>query len=185
MSDDPAAAPRPRPAYGEYATPEEQRAAIRQPMPEPAAPAPSAPQPASPVPGHARPARPTTRAATPSRAADRVVTFALLAYGLITVVGAAPQLWHFTEFAQTALDVAGIDATFTNTAQGDVWGPVGAIVYIVGWLVTAVLSWMSIMRGRVSWWIPLVGAILTSVAVTVCLTIPLFGDPALFGPLAG
>ncbi len=126
-----------------------------------------------------------TQAATPSRAADRVVTFALLAYGLFTVVGAAPQLWHFTEFAQTALDVAGIDATFTNTAQGDVWGPVGAIVYIVGWLVTAVLSWMSIMRGRVSWWIPLVGAILTSVAVTVCLTIPLFGDPALFGPLVG
>lgn len=190
MSDNPPEDPRPRPAYGEYATPEEQRAAIREPAPETASvPSVSAApivEPARPArSGAARPARATTRAATPTRAADRIVTFALLAYGLFTVIGAVPQLWHFTELAQTALDLAGVDATFTNTAQGDIWGPVGAIVYILGWLVTAALSWVSVSRGRISWWIPLVGAIVTSLAVTVCLTIPLFGDPALIAGLAG
>ena len=127
--------------------------------------------------------RPTTRAARPSRAADRIITVALLVYGLITVISAVPQLWHFAAFAKTWLDLAGIDATFTNTAQGDLWGRIGALVYIVGWILTAALSWRSMGRGRLSWWIPLVGAIVTFVVVSVCLTIPLVSDPAVSGYL--
>lgn len=197
---DPSAAPggdgapdpelRPRPAYGEYATPEQQRAAIRQPGPEASAPPVGTAAPVAPAPSTAStfvPARPThatTSAARPTRTADRVITVALLAYGLITVISAVPQLWHFTDFAQTAMKIAGIDAPFTNTAQGDLWGRIGAIVFLVGWLLTAALSWRAIARARLGWWIPLVGAIVTFVMVTVCVTVPLFGDPAIVAHVA-
>lgn len=127
----------------------------------------------------------TTSAARPSRTADRILTLALLAYGLVTVISAVPQLWHFAEFAQTWMTLAGIDATFTNTAQGDLWGRVGAIVFVAGWLLTAGLSWRAISRGRLGWWIPLVGAIATFIVATVCLTVPLLGDPAIVARFGG
>lgn len=165
-----------RPQYGEYATPEQQRAAIRQP---PVAEQP-APVTAPPV-RHPTAAHPTTRAARPSRTADRVITFALLAYGLFTVVSAVPQLWYFADFAQSWMSLAGIDATFTNTAQGDLWGRIGVGVFVLGWLLTALISWRSLARGRLTWWIPLVGAIVSFLLVSACLTIPLLGDPAIMG----
>lgn len=193
---EPSAAARPAPHYGEYATPEQQRAAIREPVESPASepgrlsasPAPGA-QPVQQMPHGVMPTRtasnPTTSAAQPSRTADRIVTVALLAYGLITVISAVPQLWHFAGFAQAWMDLVGIDATFTNTAQGDVWGRVGAGVFVAGWLLTALSSWRSLARGRLSWWIPLVGAIVSFVIVSVCLTVPLLGDPAITGHFGG
>ena len=169
--------PRPRPLYGEYATPEEQRAAIREPALAASTPAAHVPMPA-PV-GHPPPAHPTTRAARPSRTSDRVITAGLLIYGLITVISAVPQLWNFDEFAQTWMNLAGIDATFSNTTQGLIWGHIASIVFISGWLATALWAFSAVMRGKLAWWIPLVGAIATFVVVSVCLTVPLLGDPAI------
>lgn len=180
--NDPVPDPRPRPAYGEYASPEEQRAAIRQPA-EPATPAAPAghrahpPMPHGTDPRRAAP-HPTTSAARPTRTADRIITIALLVYGLVTVVSALPQLWSFAGFAQDWMRLAGIDAPFTNVAQGDLWGKTGAAVFLVGWMATALLSWRSLIRRRLSWWIPLVGAIVTFVVASICLTLPLLGDPA-------
>ncbi len=179
---------RPRPAYGEYATPEQQRAAMGMPAPEASIPLPAAPvSPRLPVDAPFTPVRPThatTSAARPTRRVDRIITFALLAYGLMTVISSVPQLWHFTDFAQTWMTLAGIDATFTNIAQGDLWGRIGAFVFAAGWVLTAVLSWRAVARARLSWWIPLVGAIVTFLVVTVCLTVPLIGDPAIAGHFA-
>jgi hypothetical protein len=184
---------RPRPQYGEYATPEEQRARIaalggEAPHPDvvetaqvPAGSAASDPHDsarqrlASP--------RPTTSAARPSRLADRVITVALLAYGLVTVLGAIPQLVDFTGFAQTWMDMAGIDATLADPAGGRAWGITAAVVYGAGWLLTAVLSWWSLSLRRLSWWIPLVGAIVTFVIVSLLLAAPLLSDPGVLDGL--
>ena len=35
------------------------------------------------------------------------------------------------------------------------------------------------VAGKLAWWIPLVGAIVTFIVVSVCLTVPLLGDPAI------
>ena len=183
-----------QPQYGEYATPEEQRAAIREPAPGGApvvAGAPAAPTrrdaPADPHrPAHAHGgsaghplSRPTTTAARPPRRADRIITLLLLVYGLITVASAIPQLWHFAEFADAWMTLAGIDGTFTNIAQGELWGRIGVAVFVIGWLVTAGLSGLALSRGRLGWWIPMVGAIVSFIVVSVCLTVPLLGDPAI------
>lgn len=167
--------PRPRPQYGEYATPEQQRAAIG--VPEEVA-APSAP----PEPAHRPPTAPaTTVAAQPTRLADRIITVALLTYGLVTVIGAVPQLADFTGFAEQWMQMAGVEGDFTNTASGSLWGTVSVWVLVGGWILTAYLSWLSLSRRRVTWWIPLVGAIVTFGIVTVCLVVPLLGDPAVTG----
>ena len=196
--DSPAPDGRPRPAYGEYATPEQQRAAIRQPA-APAASAGFEAGAASHGPSQSEwrgadagglraPHRPsphaTTTAARPSRTADRVITLALLAYGFVTVVSAVPQLWQFAEFAETWMKLAGIDATFTNIAQGNLWGRIASGVFVFGWLVTAALSWWTLRRRRLAWWIPPVGAIVTFGIVTICLMVPLLGDPAIYAHFA-
>jgi len=112
--------PRPRPQYGEYATPEEQRARIAQPdatdalqagvHPEtgrsgsgPRVSAAHAPQ---------SPARPSAAApATGWRLADRVVTIGLLVYGLFNVIFTAPRLFDFAGFANEYLALLGVDAS--------------------------------------------------------------------------
>lgn len=175
--------PRPRPQYGEYATPEEQRARIRRP--EPAA-VPQAPAPdRAPYVPHPPTPRPTTTAARPSRTADRVITLALLAYGLVTVLTAVPQLLDFAAFAEAWMEMAGIEEEFTNTAQGAQFGAIGAVVFAAGWVLTALISWRSLSRRRLTWWIPLVGAIVTFLAVSSLLTVPLLGDPAIARHFSG
>jgi hypothetical protein len=72
----------------------------------------------------------------------------------------------------------GITAQFTNVDAARLWGVVAAIVLVVGYLATAVLAVRRVRRGRLAWWIPLVGAAVTFIAVYVCIAIPLFGDPA-------
>ncbi|MBN9169087.1 MAG: hypothetical protein J0J11_04055, partial [Microbacterium sp.] len=36
----------------------------------------------------------------------------------------------------------------------------------------------TLRRGRISWWIPLVGAVVTYAVVYICIAVPLLGDPA-------
>lgn len=174
---------RPRPQYGEYATPEEQRAHILQPAPVPPPVDPAGGP--SPYVAHPPTPRPTTTAARPSRTADRVITLALLAYGLVTVITAVPQLLDFTGFAETWMEMAGVEETFTNTAQGEQFGTIAAVVFGAGWVLTALLSWRSLARGRLTWWVPLVGAIATFLAVSALLTVPLLGDPAISSHFSG
>jgi len=169
----------PRPQYGEYATPEQQAERMRASGAHGALP--DAPV-FTPHPPHA-PA--TTTAARPTRTADRIITIALLAYGLLTVLSAVPQLLDFTGFVETWMDVAGVDAEFTAVEVGQRWGLIAALVFAGGWLLTAALSWWSLARRRRAWWIPLVGAIVTFVVVSVCLSVPLLADPAIMDHIVG
>lgn len=182
MSGASAPDPRPRPQYGEYATPEEQRARIAQPdvglVYEPA-PVPEQPVPVSPA---ERPAA-APETATRSRAVDRIVTFALLAYGLVNVVASFPALVDFTEYTDTMFGLLGVDATLSDPAAGRPWGIAAAIVLAAGWFVTAVVSWMSVRRGRLSWWIPLVGGVVFMSASAILVLIPLMNDPAVWSAL--
>lgn len=159
---------RPAPRYGEYATPDEQRAAIRQPLPD-------APAPAGPAPVAEQPVTSRTRGSR----ADRVITLALLVYGLLTVVTGVPQLLDFTGFMDAWRDVAGVETPFTNVEEGRRWGAIGAAAFAGGWLLTALASVVLLRRGRAAWWMPLVGAIATFLVVSVCLSVPILGDPGM------
>ncbi|CAI9386753.1 DUF6264 family protein [Microbacterium sp. T2.11-28] len=174
--------PRPAPQYGEYATPEEQQEIIRRSGgPQGAVPAGDAqvlPVAVPPPSVASTPAPEAAAAAANPRRRDRFVTIALLAYGLFTVVTTIPQLIDYAAFAELWMRMAGIDADFTAVAEGRAWGTTAAVLFAVGWIVTALLSWRAIVRGRLSWWIALVGAVVSFIVVSICLSVPLMSDPA-------
>jgi len=176
---------RPRPQYGEYATPEEQRARIRQPV-EPSAPDAARP-PAPATPGRATTPAPATVAAAPAatrpRYVDRVVTFALLAYGLVTVIGSIPAAADYTQFAATFFEALGVEQTLSDPAGARGWGLASALVLGLGWLLTLAVSWRSVRAGRLSFWIPLVGGVVFNGISSVLLVVPLASDPAVWSAL--
>lgn len=184
---DPAGGERPRPQYGEYATPEEQRARIRQPEASAALEdgrSPSAPidqrAPVDPViPGPVAGTRPATR----PRFVDRVITFALLGYGLFTVLGSIPAATDYTQFATTFLQVFGVDQALSDPASARGWGLAAALVLGIGWVATLGLSWISLRAGRISFWIPLVGGVVFNLVSSVLLVAPLMADPAVWSAL--
>ncbi|WP_375383807.1 DUF6264 family protein [uncultured Microbacterium sp.] len=199
MSEDTtrAEAARPRPAYGEYATPEEQRARIQQPDltyaletgqdPERVKSAPGAPaEPHAPAPDWV-PLPPNVDAAAASRAGrrriDLTVAMVLLGYGLVQVILTSIQTLNFSAFAQQFMTLAGISGDFTNVDQGRTWGWIGAIAFSVGWILTAMIVFLRARRGRTVWWVPLVGAAISFILLTVCLMVPLLSDPAITSSL--
>ena len=177
MSDQKPDSP-PRPQYGEYATPEEQRARIRQPdVTESLAAGRMAPEPAAPQTGPV--AAPTTTA-RPVRRFDRIITFALLAYGLVTVITSIPAFADYGTYADFVFDFLSIDAQLTDPAAGRPWGIAAALVLAVGWFVTAAVSWWSVRRGRLTWWIPVVGGIIFMTMASFLLLVPMMGDQAVW-----
>lgn len=183
---------RPRPQYGEYATPEEQRARIAEPpkwMLEPeAAAAPGAPgvtddaarpstQAPPPVPGAA--------VVAPKKRADRFVTLALLAIGLYTVLSSVFTATDFRAFSAQWMEIAEIDGTFTNIDQGTLMLQISVAVMAAVWVITAWLSFRLIARGRISWWIPLVGGVVANLISSVLIGIALLGDPAVMDYITG
>ena len=200
---------RPRPQYGEYASPEEQRARIQQPDitreletgqavtdPAPNGAAVSVPgslrdpsQPVGPA-QRSQAAQPSAPAAVPAKTArprtvDRIITFALLAYGLINVVTAFPALVDFGAYAETMFDMMGVDAVLSDPAAGRPWGIAAALVLAVGWFITAALAWWSVRRSRFSWWIPLAGGILFTLIAGSLMLVPLLSDQAVWEALVG
>jgi len=167
---------RPRPQYGEYATPEEQRARIRQPAPEQRAPSMPPPQTPRPV------VAPAIRTARP-RLLDRVVTLVLLGYGLVMVVTSIPTFVDYGVYAGQLLSILGLDVSLSDPAAGRGYGIAAAVVLAVLWLAAALLSWMSLARRRLTWWIPLVAGVVANLVTGVILTVPLMNDPAVWSAL--
>ena len=159
--------PAPRPQYGEYATPEEQRRLAGLPpldaVPVTEVPAEPAPEPAAPA-GRGN--------------VDRIVTIALLAYGLVNVVMTAISYLDLPTVLQQSMQILGIEGDFTNFAQGRLAGAVAAVVLVIGYALTALAAFRRLRAGKKSWWVPLVGAVATMIVVTICIMIPMLGDPA-------
>jgi hypothetical protein len=175
MSDGNDEGGRPRPQFGEYATPEQQRAHIREPVPEPPAPQHPVPPPAAPrmAPVPAQP-----MAGRPPHQVDRLVTIMLLGFGLVNVVLQLPHYFDMGSYAGEFMKLLGIPGTFTVTPAAQAWGIAAAAVYAVGYLATAMLSLRRIRQGKRAWWLPLVGAIVTTLIAGICVWIPLMADPA-------
>jgi hypothetical protein len=180
--------PRPRPQFGEYASPEEQRARIQQPdatwalesgqsLDDPARP----PAPPAPVPASVQ-----TPAAVPSprpRRADRIATFALLGYGLFTVLTSIPSLADYSGYVDTLLSVMGVEAEYSVPAGAQIWGIAAALVLGLGWIATAALSWTNLRRGRLTWWIPLTAGVVLNLIAGALMLVPIMSDPALWNAL--
>ncbi|WP_164861877.1 DUF6264 family protein, partial [Microbacterium sp. CPCC 204701] len=119
------------------------------------------------------------------RTVDRIVTVALLAYGLFNVLSSFPAFLDYGAYAETMFAVMGVEAELADPSAGRLWGIAAAVVLAVGWIATALLSWRSLRRGRITWWIPLVGGIVFTFAAGVIMVVPLTNDPAVWDALVG
>ncbi|MFF1538464.1 DUF6264 family protein [Microbacterium sp. NPDC058269] len=164
-----------RPQYGELATPEEQRRAAGLPPLDEVVIVP----PAATFPPAAQTEGPTGDSSTKrSHPLDRFATIAMLAYGLINIVVTGLSYLDLPSVMNQTMKILGIEGEFTNFAQGKTWGMIAAIVLVVGWSITAALSIRRLRRGRITWWLPIVGAIITMGVVSVCIAVPMMSDPA-------
>lgn len=166
-----------RPQYGEYATPDEQRRLAGLP---PADAVPAAP---------AMIERPVQtgpdRSIAKARPWDRIITIALLAYGLVNVIMSGISYLDLPTLMNESMRILGIEGEFTNFAQGKLWGTTAAVVLVVGWAITAWLSLRRLRTGKLTWWVPLVGAAVTILIASICIVVPMMGDPAFLAYIDG
>jgi hypothetical protein len=169
--------PRPRPQYGEYATPQEQAKAVGA----------SAPHLGHDL-GHAT-ASPSTYSAPPTattapRRWDLVLSTALLAYGLINVFSG------FFQFSDLGRLINGVYATqgvgqFTPTSLSTTLGIVINVTDVVLWIATAFVTVRLLRRQKLAFYVPLIGGAVASIVAASCLMVLLFSDPAFSAYLNG
>ncbi|MFJ4044702.1 DUF6264 family protein [Microbacterium sp. NPDC089987] len=166
-----------RPQYGEYASPEEQRARAGLP-PLSAEPAASASSP--PLAGPAAPSRPARPAlgGAPAQPVGRLVTLVLLGLGLVNVLSSIPQFVNMAPTLSESMKMLGLEGEFTNYAAARTWGVIAVVILLAGYAVTAWLSFRQLKRSRSAWWIPLVGFVITMSLVSACISVVMFSDPA-------
>lgn len=165
-----------RPQFGEYATPEEQRRLAGLPPVDAVAEETAV---VAPAPAVAPAAQPR------GRRWDRIITIALLAYGVVNVFMSGMSYLNLPDLMNQSMQILGIEGEFTNFAQGRVWGTVAAIVLVVGWVITAWLSMRRLRSGKITWWLPLVGAVVTILIASFCIAVPMMSDPAFMAYLDG
>lgn len=170
-----------RPQYGEYATPEEQRRLAGLPPLDAVAEEPDATA-ALPA-GSASSAAPVAVDTAPAAAAnprrwDRIITIALLAYGMVSVFITGMAYLDLPSLMNDTMKILGVDGEFTNFAQGKLWGTIAAAILVAGWVLTAWISLKRLRTGKLTWWVPLAGAAVTMVIVSICLSVPMMNDPA-------
>ncbi|MDI6944058.1 DUF6264 family protein [Microbacterium barkeri] len=158
---------RPQPRFGQYATPEEQRAR----MGLPSAPETRAPVPAAPV---APPSADAAPRLSGGRLIDRAATVAMLVYGIFSVIQSIPLVLDTTRLLETM----GLDVELADPAGVRIWGVAAVIVLTLGWMATALLSWRVARRGRLTFWVPIAGAVVFNLLASIVVVIPLVSDPA-------
>jgi Family of unknown function (DUF6264) len=154
MSDE-----RPRPEYGEYATPEQQAKAMgREHVPPVAEP--------TPPPTASAGERPPTVQPQPLGAVlNRVATIVFLAYGAIMLINDIPVYLDFADSFNKVLSTAGYSLRVTSAFNAV--GTWALVANIVLYLATVALSFWQLRRGKLSFYIPIVGFVAFVVVVGI------------------
>ena len=196
---------RPRPQYGEYATPQEQAKIIADSLPPVSAllvPPPAVPTPA----GHPASASPTaggsahrapdaaTRASADvavrpatrrrPRRWDLILTALLLGYASVNVIGQLMARDMLSTIVTQFFVAQGI-GVYTPTALTTTLGNSLNIVTLTLFAVTVLVTTWMLRRGRVAFWVPIAGGVAATIVALVFVVILLQSDPAFTAYLAG
>ncbi len=178
--------PRPQPEYGQYATPQEQAKAVAKSLPTPAIATPATapthqrnPQQTIPQRNAARPARPLGQRNPPAaaRRPDRLVTLMLLAVGLGYALSQIPGNLSLAQVFDQLYKQMGI-GSYEVTSATAVIGVVLIIAQLIVWVLTAFWAFRRIRAGRPSWWIPVLGAVVSVAVSSALMAVLLMADPA-------
>ncbi|WP_285027447.1 DUF6264 family protein [Plantibacter sp. ME-Dv--P-122b] len=188
---------RPRPQFGEYASPEEQRARIAEPIDEQRAEelgiAPVVPVERQPRQRQEQTLREQTReqahepeasqAGAPTVAArrpvagDRIATSILLGLGLVGLIVTMPGLLDLPGLIRPALVQMGVSG-YSSDGLASAMGILALGLQIALWVGAIILSSRSLRAGRLTFWIPLVAGVAANLVVVICLAVAMGADPA-------
>ena len=196
---------RPRPQYGEYATPQEQAKIIADSLPpvSPLLVAPSTVQtpavqtPAAPAPtvgsAHRAPDAVTRASANAAvhpdaprrrRRWDLILTAVLLGYASVNVIAQLMARDLLTTIVTQFFVAQGIGA-YTPTALTTTLGNSLNVVTLTLFAVTVLVTTWMLRRGRVAFWVPIAGGVAATIVALVFVVILLQSDPAFTAYLAG
>jgi hypothetical protein len=165
--------PRPRPQYGEYATPEEVAALRGIPLGPPARTVPPT------VPTAAL--RAGTAPVNTWRRLDRPITVALIVFGVINVVQSAPLFLDFVatlKLAAKSVTYGPVDLSLLEFGEpARIGGYVLLAISIVLLVAAAGFSYLALSRSRVAFWIPLSAGGLNLLCYVVVLAVVLYSTP--------
>ncbi|MWB98356.1 DUF6264 family protein [Agromyces seonyuensis] len=173
--------PRPKPKYGEYApegwtwTPPEPARPATPPTPAPGSwPAPAVPHAGPVAPGASESADP----GKPARPRDLPVTIVLLILGLFGVAFAAGTILVLPESMAMLHAQYGLAAYEPGDDIGTVT-TIGAILQVLLYVAVVISSVLRIRAGRGSWWLPIVGAVVSTLILFIVVSQVTAGDAAL------
>ena len=189
---------RPRPQYGEYATPQEQAKIIADSLPPLSAllvPPPAVQTPTAPAVGSAhqapdaatrasanaevRPAAPRRR-----RRWDLILTAVLLGYASVNVIGQLMARDMLRTIVTQFFVAQGI-GVYTPTALTTTLGNSLNVVTLALFVLTVLATTWMLRRGRVAFWVPIAGGVAATIVALVFVVILLQSDPAFTAYLAG
>jgi len=171
---------RPRPQYGEYATPQEQAKIIADSLPPvspllvpstvsvPVAPARAATAPTKTVPS-ATGRRP--------RRWDLILTALLLGYAAVNVLAQLVMRDTLATIATQFYLTQGIGDYIPNALTASL-GTTLNIVTLALFVITVLVTVWMLRRGRVAFWVPIAGGVVATIAALVFVVILLQTDPA-------
>lgn len=126
--------------------------------------------------------RPRSRFVTSG--ADRIITLVLLALGVINVISSAPQLLEFGAAIQMVY--ASLDGgEFTATALADAMGRTALIAQVVVLVAVVFWSWARLRATRAAWWVPVLGAAVAWLLVTLAVVVVMLADPPVVASVVG
>jgi hypothetical protein len=159
---------RPRPQFGEYATPEQQAHAMgKRPIP----PLRQFPQDQPPPPD---PEHRVVLAAPTGHPVDRVITTVMLAFGVYSLFTGGASYLNFGSVLEDSAKQYGF--SYTSSASDATAGYWLFALQLVLFAVTAVFSLVQLRRARLAFYIPLAGfaAFLVAGAIIVSTMLPQF-----------
>jgi hypothetical protein len=105
-----------------------------------------------------------------------VITLVLLAFGLFLVLNGIPGYLAMADVIQGVYDSLGA-GTYPARETASALGVTALVLESVIWLITAFFSTLAITRGRLSWWIALLGGAVAFITIMVIMSVALFADP--------
>ena len=114
---------------------------------------------------------------------DRIVTLVLLAFGLFVVVSGIPGYLSMADTLQQVYTQLG-RGTYTATELSGSLGVTAVVVQALLWALTALFAGLALRRGRIAWWIAVVGGVVAFIAVMIIVSVALMADPGFIASLS-
>jgi hypothetical protein len=141
--------------------PASRQAAARQPTPPPP------------------PYNPAAAAMPDRKRGDMIATFLLLAAGVISTTNTVVSMLQLPAVMQQVMDIYKLDGAYAGTSTAQTAGSVGAALLVLIFALTVYISVRRLRVNKLTFFVPLIGAVLSFAVSTACIAIAFFADPAL------